>query len=1632
MGAFDPSRLVNIPLQHQDQLIALRGYDSCWLFARQNYTPSIWLLLKREGFSGDLVSTSEELSDFKAEMGVPAMNRVLNFYHNTEGKNRSWWRIRDEFEDLILSQNLQVYRVEQEIEFRLINVADRLYATDDTRDIVSHDVVAKQRHQLTLELGDQIRYRWREKIAADNAHFSLSTLNREWLELQQASAVVTDAAWGALTGLWDAAVFVVEFVQDAAGKAIVGVTTALKGIGEFHKKMGSLVLEALQGNDQALLSKIESLGIQIHHTATNMAQAAQKIASAVVAKLKEGERLLKLLFNDSESRELIFDYIDSIRQSIKYTDSRLMGLKVVSTLVFEIGIDVLIGLATCGAGVVAKRVGQVASKASSVAKMRYGPFSAKAMDMLSDLARMMDSNLSNKGPRSQSALDVPPEANKTSASSSGKTTAQQKQDNSPNDTQIDDTGTNQSGQTCSKDDLTPCSADPISLVTGEEIFNVTDFTINGVASVPWVRKYKSSNNVNAGMGVGWTNPFSEKLVPNELGIAYHNNEARVIPFGRISVGGQTTNRAEQLTLIRNNEHRYTLIANGGTLVKQFELLTGEYYLPTSVRDGIGNGVDLVYDRHLNLKGAVSDYGARWTLDYQNQLVSQVQWHGINGEQQTLVRYYYNDDNDLIQAEDGNGNSEFYQYQNHVLVRRTIKSGYSFHFKWTEHSPRARCLRAWGDKINGNATYDYTFEWDIANKSVTAKDTRGGVEYFKFNDAGLPLVKRDQEGGETHYHYNVFNQLTQVVDPSGGIQRFAYDANQKLIQTTGIDGQVTRYRRDSLGNIIETQDSQGHRWHRTYTDHGLVKTQSNPLNETYHYDYNALGLPRSITNPLGESWHYIWDNLGQLTAVRDPQGQHTRYRRNGLGRVEAITYADGSRTQYEYDPQGNCTAINFPDGTSQRFLYNPLGLLAEQQDQDGRTTRYEYNGLSQVVKRTDTAGHCLHYEYDGERNLVGLINENGDRYCLKYDLNERLIEEIGFDGRTQRYQYNACGHLTVSEEIDPETKQCVNRIAYRRNGLGQLTEQWLERYNGKPHRQKLKQFDYDYAGRLVQADNPDRQLRWVYDAVGRVTEAHQDNQIIRHQYDTLGRRNGSLLPDGNKIDYQFDQLGRLSQVDLNHQLLTRITRDELGRETQRQCSNQIVAEREYDPQGRLQAQRFGKTSHAHTINQRSYQYNDAGQLSQIDDARRGTTQYYYDAIDRLVQVTGPQPETFVHDPAGNLLGASTNNVDETQQDRTRQNQITHNRLNFYGDCHYQYDCRGNRVKQKRGKGGKLVTHYQYDGLNQLVAVKTDNANVSYQYDALGRRIAKITETSDQKHVMQFWWNDDQLLSEHAHTDSNDRASTKTYLYEPNGFQPLAFIENDETYHYHLDHLGTPQEITNAQGDLVWSATYQAYGNLALADIEQVENNLRFQGQYFDEETGLHYNRFRYYDPEVGRFTQQDPIGLLGGTNNYQYVPNPVTWVDPFGLSCKEYQFDMVNNPGPLAEMRGTPAANFAGGKYSSRVLEEDTIFYRGGNGGGGKNSLGQWFNTSAPESVAKVRIDNAVKPQWINVNSLELEATSPVNAVYGIKIPKGTTVYEGPVGYQGGPYLGGQEVMQTFIPTPWAIDGVEVVSEAPLL
>ncbi|MDR5746741.1 RHS repeat-associated core domain-containing protein [Caballeronia sp. LZ029] len=343
--------------------------------------------------------------------------------------------------------------------------------------------------------------------------------------------------------------------------------------------------------------------------------------------------------------------------------------------------------------------------------------------------------------------------------------------------------------------------------------------------------------------------------------------------------------------------------------------------------------------------------------------------------------------------------------------------------------------------------------------------------------------------------------------------------------------------------------------------------------------------------------------------------------------------------------------------------------------------------------------------------------------------------------------------------------------------------------------------------------------------------------------------------------------------------------------------------------------------------REYRYDGAGQLEAIRDMRRGSLSYRYDPVGRLLSaVSALGEESFAFDPAGNLLDdAHTRHfgVNETRGQPEHVSRIMgrptllDNLLKSYAGTHYSYDEYGNLTRRVR-HGEK--TEYRWDLFGRMVQSSGPALSVDYHYDALGRRILKQATGLSGSRAVLYGWDGDTLAWESGHAQASGRMRTKHYVYEPGGFTPLALasregainlhaqpvyegrydIDRDALWvtvpepvafaqidYYQCDHLGTPQELTDSRGEIVWSAQYRAWGE-AKEVISQaarkagISNPLRFQGQYFDDETGLHYNRHRYYDPQSGRFISKDPIGLAGGINLYAYAPNLVQWIDPLGL------------------------------------------------------------------------------------------------------------------------------------------------------
>ncbi|WP_325100567.1 MULTISPECIES: RHS repeat-associated core domain-containing protein [unclassified Delftia] len=422
--------------------------------------------------------------------------------------------------------------------------------------------------------------------------------------------------------------------------------------------------------------------------------------------------------------------------------------------------------------------------------------------------------------------------------------------------------------------------------------------------------------------------------------------------------------------------------------------------------------------------------------------------------------------------------------------------------------------------------------------------------------------------------------------------------------------------------------------------------------------------------------------------------------------------------------------------------------------------------------------------------------------------------------------------------------------------------------------------------------------------------------LSHGYDELGNRTHTRMPDGRTLHWLFYGSGHLHQINIEpvkvpgqlpaaHQVIADIERDALHREVRR-SQGALSSRYDWDPAGRLLRHRAALQGSGHVARpgssnataipalERGYAYDAAGQLIARADSLRGRQDFRYDPTGRILASLPAQGsplarELFAFDPAGNLLDSMPGK--EGQPVDTTLGVVGDNRLRFYQDLHFEYDVHGNVTKRTRGNqkaGTQEVLDLTWNADHQLIESNTTRHGVTqatrYAYDPLGRRVAK----SDAFGSTHYLWDGDLMVH------SQRGARQALYIYEPGSFVPLATIqgagEEHSTYWYQCDQIGAPLELTDEQGQVAWAADYKVWGEAVMRTVLRtgtddrpistrawgskpvappppppIEQPFRFQGQQFDEETGLHYNLFRYYDPQIGRFISQDPIGVLGGSN-----------------------------------------------------------------------------------------------------------------------------------------------------------------------
>ncbi|WP_338149557.1 RHS repeat domain-containing protein, partial [Xenorhabdus bovienii] len=477
--------------------------------------------------------------------------------------------------------------------------------------------------------------------------------------------------------------------------------------------------------------------------------------------------------------------------------------------------------------------------------------------------------------------------------------------------------------------------------------------------------------------------------------------------------------------------------------------------------------------------------------------------------------------------------------------------------------------------------------------------------------------------------------------------------------------------------------------------------------------------------------------------------------------------------------------------------------------------------------------------------------------------------------------------------------------------------------------------------------------------------------ITRKWDELTGRPVSESVEGNTLHFGYNLSGSLNHFQLNEHSPLAFRHDALGRETVRESANGFILASRYTATGLLAHQSAGQATpffretlaqndphfppQASAVN-RSWQYDRAHNVRVIDDSRWGQTRYRYNTNDQILHTlfegTRPHEEQFSYDANGNLNQHLPSDVQGAVEQITQRQKA--GRVVQQGDSHYRYDDNGCLVEKIEQRDGfrPQIWRYRWDTQNQLTHVETpDGSRWHYRYDAFGRRVRKL-KVHDGKLTaanLQLWlagkpdlaprsgaimgqeylWSGDQLIEEvPVYADGTPVEGQRVrWLYEPGALTPSARFEKGKLHYIVSDHQGTLREMLSEEGMLVWAQRLTTWGKAEKSQVIASNNpdyhvncNLRFCGQYEDEESGLYYNFHRYYSPETAQYISADPIGLLGGFNPYSYVSNPSNFIDPFGLS----KTSSVKNTGGRQVLDPDSAAGWEKAeKYYDKIRTDPT-------------------------------------------------------------------------------------------------------------
>ena len=739
-----------------------------------------------------------------------------------------------------------------------------------------------------------------------------------------------------------------------------------------------------------------------------------------------------------------------------------------------------------------------------------------------------------------------------------------------------------------------------------------------------------------------------------------------------------------------------------------ELLQDDTPLPAgrllTLTDGVGRRYRLTHQRIHSGKAAQGLWGADDGWRLAAVTLERDPLHKLP-EPIVLVRYGYNRQGQLTQVHDRAGElvREFEWTRRRISAHR-YRGGPWHRYQYGGTEPNVKVIAHTNEE-----GLDYQFQYKRERPSpegkprhsATVTDSLKRVNIYRYEGAaGLSrLIEHQRADGSTmRYRYDGHGRLTATTDPlertttirrdgqgnvlgvqqpDGAYTRQNYDATGYLIESQGPDGAITRYQYDEYKRLILTTWPDGGIERRHYPDpkeQPLVCDNAtrieDPKGGIQHVTYNETGQPSSYTDCSDKTTRWDYDRWGEVIRITDAQDHTTRYSRDSAGRITATHLPNGQTQRYQYDRQGNPIRIELDEN-------NPASAQEIGRDLWGRPIRITQGGLS------------LQLEWDVAGRLKRITNENGAQSWFIRDEMDRLVQEVGFDGRTKRYGYNPAGQLEITGDGAGDDKDLVTR--YRYDLLGRLIEWHISGNtpglppgahpsNPPPNHlgsapAQIHRYTWDAANRLKavsvhlpasgEQQGAEEQLQshveMAYDPLGRLTGEIQRlygapaqpgqtppieyEHRISHKLDPLGNRLASALQNIGELQWLCYGSGHVHGLMLGGQNLIDFERDALHRETKRTLhtasqEQALQITRWRDSLGRLEDIRLHNLpTHKHNaiprplvgqIERRQYHYDALNQLTAVEMPHQ-TLGFGYDAAGRLREQARYDPKQYLQTP-----------------------------------------------------------------------------------------------------------------------------------------------------------------------------------------------------------------------------------------------------------------------------------------------------------------------------------------------------------------------------------------------------------------